>query len=90
MNKKDTNNSPTLLEAASSHVLPPLLYAENALEPVITGKTMGFHYGKHHKGYVENLNKLIAGTEYADLSLEKIITSTTGQPETTAIFNNAA
>jgi Fe-Mn family superoxide dismutase len=51
---------------------------------------MSFHYGKHHKGYVDNLNKLIAGTEYANLSLEKIITSTAGQPEKTAIFNNAA
>ena len=90
MNKKDTSNSPTLLEAASPHVLPPLPYAENALEPVITGKTMGFHYGKHHKGYVDNLNKLIAGTEYADLSLEKIMSSTAGRPEKTAIFNNAA
>ncbi len=51
---------------------------------------MSFHYGKHHKGYVDNLNKLIAGTEYASLSLEKIITSTVGQPEKVAIFNNAA
>jgi Fe-Mn family superoxide dismutase len=90
MNKKDTNNSPTLLKAASPQVLPPLPYAENALEPVITGKTISFHYGKHHKGYVDNLNKLIAGTEYADLPLEKIIADTTGQPEKTAIFNNAA
>ena len=90
MNKKDTSNPPTLLEAASPHVLPPLPYAENALEPVITANTIGFHYGKHHKGYVDNLNKLIAGTEYADLSLEKIITSTAGRPEKTAIFNNAA
>ena len=90
MNKKDTSNSPTLLKAASPQVLPPLPYAENALEPVITGKTMGFHYGKHHKGYVDNLNKLIAGTEYADLPLEKIITGTAGRPEKTAIFNNAA
>jgi Fe-Mn family superoxide dismutase len=70
--------------------LPPLPYAENALEPVITAKTLSFHYGKHHKGYVDNLNKLIAGTEYANLSLEKIIASTAGQPEKTAIFNNAA
>jgi len=51
---------------------------------------MSFHFGKHHKGYVDNLNKLIAGTEYADLTLEKIITSTAGKPEKTAIFNNAA
>jgi Fe-Mn family superoxide dismutase len=90
VNKKDTSNSPTLLEAVSPHILPPLPYAENALEPVMTGKTMSFHYGKHHKGYVDNLNKLIAGTEYADLSLEKIMSSTAGRPEKTAIFNNAA
>jgi len=90
MSKIDTSNSSTVRGAASPHVLPALPYAENALEPVITAKTMSFHYGKHHKGYVDNLNKLIAGTEYADLSLEKIITSTVGQPEKTAIFNNAA
>jgi Fe-Mn family superoxide dismutase len=90
MNKKDTNNSSTMPEAASPNVLSPLPYAENALEPVITAKTLSFHYGKHHKGYVDNLNKLIAGTEYADLSLEKIITSTAGKPERIAIFNNAA
>ena len=90
MSKSDRSNSSTVRGAASPHVLPALPYAENALEPVITAKTMSFHYGKHHKGYVDNLNKLIAGTEYADLALAKIITSTAGQPEKTAIFNNAA
>jgi len=90
MSKLDTSNAPTVPGAATPHVLPPLPYAENAFEPVITAKTMSFHYGKHHKGYVDNLNKLIAGTEYANLSLEKIIASTAGQPEKTAIFNNAA
>jgi Fe-Mn family superoxide dismutase len=70
--------------------LPSLPYAENALEPIITANTIGFHYGKHHKTYVDNLNKFIAGTEYANLSLEKIITSTAGEPEKVAIFNNAA
>ena len=90
MSTKDTSISPTAPGAATLHVLPPLPYAENALEPVITANTMSFHYGKHHKGYVDNLNKLIAGTEYANLSLEKIITGTAGKPEKTAIFNNAA
>jgi superoxide dismutase, Fe-Mn family len=90
MNKKDTNNSAAAIGAVSPHVFTPLPYAENALEPIITAKTISFHYGKHHKGYVDNLNKLIAGTEYADLSLEKIITSTAERPERTAIFNNAA
>jgi Fe-Mn family superoxide dismutase len=77
-------------QAASPHVLPPLPYAENALEPFITANTIGFHYGKHHKGYVDNLNKLVAGTEYANLSLEKIVTGTAGRAEKAAIFNNAA
>ena len=76
--------------AAQPHLLPPLPYPENALEPVITAKTIGFHYGKHHQGYVNNLNKLITGTEYEGQTLEKIITATAGQAEKGAIFNNAA
>jgi superoxide dismutase, Fe-Mn family len=77
-------------DEVSPHVLPALPYAENALEPVITTYTIGFHYGKHHKGYVDNLNKLVAGTEYAGLPLEKIITETAGKADKAAIFNNAA
>jgi Fe-Mn family superoxide dismutase len=76
--------------SAPSILLPPLPYADDALEPVITAATIGFHYGKHHKGYVDNLNRLIAGTEYADMVLEEIIAATAGQPEQTAIYNNAA
>lgn len=90
MNKAGTGNSSSASGAVSLHVLPPLPYAENALEPVISAKTLSFHYGKHHKGYVDNLNKLTAETEYAGLPLEKIITSTAGKPEKVAIFNNAA
>jgi Fe-Mn family superoxide dismutase len=77
-------------QETSSIVLPPLPYADNALDPVISANTIGFHYGKHHKAYVDNLNKLIAGTEYAGLSLEKIITAVAGKPDKTGIFNNAA
>ena len=67
MNLTNPSNSSDVQRAASSIVLPPLPYAENALEPVLTAKTLSFHYGKHHKAYVDNLNKLIAGTEYANL-----------------------
>jgi len=81
---------PNFAGAASPHELPPLPFAENALEPVISAKTVGFHYGKHHKGYVDKLNKLIAGTEYEDMTLEKIIAATGEKPQTTDIFNNAA
>jgi Fe-Mn family superoxide dismutase len=90
MSNIEPGNSSTMPAAEPTCVLPPLPYAENALEPVITAKTIGFHYGKHHKAYVDNLNKLVAGTEYASQSLEKIIVNTAGQMERAAIFNNAA
>ena len=69
---------------------PALPFAENALEPVISAKTISFHYGKHHKAYMDNLNKLIAGIDFEGLPLEEIIKKTTGKPEHTGIFNNAA
>jgi len=78
------------IESATAYVLFPLPYAQNALEPVISANTISFHYGKHHKGYVDNLNKLVAGTEFAGLPLEKIITATSGKADKAAIFNNAA
>jgi len=90
MNLTDPSNTSDVLRAASSIVLPPLPYAENSLEPVITAKTLSFHHGKHHKAYVDNLNKLIVGTDYSDLSLEEIIKGTAGRTERAAIFNNAA
>lgn len=83
----ESNNK---IENVSAQVLPPLPYAQNALEPVISANTISFHYGKHHKAYVDNLNKLIAGTEFASLSLEAIITQTAGKADKIAIFNNAA
>ena len=53
--------------------LPQLPYAANALEPVISKQTIDFHYGKHLQAYINNLNKLIAGTEFEDADLETII-----------------
>jgi Fe-Mn family superoxide dismutase len=79
-----------LAAAASPHVLPALPYADTDLAPVISARTLSFHYGKHHQGYVNNLNGLITGTAYADLSLDEIVTNTAGRPDDTAIFNNAA
>jgi Fe-Mn family superoxide dismutase len=76
--------------AAGSIVLPPLPYPENALEPVISARTVGFHYGKHHQGYVANANKLIAGTDLQDLPLERIVQATAGKVDKAGIFNNAA
>ena len=77
-------------EAVTAYVLPPLPYAENALEPVISANTISFHYGKHHKAYVDNLNKAIVGTEFVGMSLEKIIAATAGKTDKVAIFNNAS
>lgn len=74
----------------TDYVLAPLPYADNALEPVISANTLSFHYGKHHKTYVDNLNKLVAGTNLAGKSLEEIIAATAGQADKAGIFNNAA
>jgi len=71
-------------------MLPPLPYDQSALQPVISANTLGFHHGKHHKTYVDTLNKLIAGTEFVDLPLEKIIKATAGHADHAEIFNNAA
>jgi Fe-Mn family superoxide dismutase len=70
--------------------LPPLPYAENALEPVISANTLSFHYGKHHKAYVDNLNKLAAGTPFESAPLEQVIRDTAGKPDKSGLFNNAA
>lgn len=83
MNSATLSSSPLI-------VLPALPYDQSALQPVISANTLGFHYGKHHKTYVDTLNKLIAGTEFADLPLEKIIKTAAGHTDHAAIFNNAA
>jgi Fe-Mn family superoxide dismutase len=78
------------LERVSPLLLPPLPYGEDALAPVISAETIGYHYGKHHKGYVDRLAKLISGTALASVTLERIIAETAGKPDRTAIFHNAA
>ena len=70
--------------------LPPLPYAQDALAPVISAETLSFHYGKHHKTYVDNLNKLVAGTELAEAPLEQVIAAVAGKADKVGIFNNAA
>lgn len=67
------------------HELPVLPYEMDALAPHISQETLEYHYGKHHKTYVDNLNNLIPGTEYEDMGLEEIIKQSSG-----GIFNNAA
>ena len=68
------------------HTLPPLPYEMNALEPHISQETLEYHYGKHHQTYINNLNKLVPGTEYEDLDLESIIKKAPAG----GVYNNAA
>jgi Fe-Mn family superoxide dismutase len=70
--------------------LPALPYDRTALEPHISGETIDFHYGKHHKTYVDNLNNLVKGTELEGQSLEQIVMATAGKADKAPIFNNAA
>jgi superoxide dismutase, Fe-Mn family len=70
--------------------LPPLPWAENALEPAISARTIGLHYGKHHRAYVNKLNELVAGTPFADMPLEQVIRESAGKDDRRKIFNNAA
>ena len=65
--------------------LPKLPYKRDALEPHISQRTIDFHYGQHHAGYVKNLNNLIEGSQFETMSLEEIIKKSEG-----SIFNNAA
>lgn len=74
-----------------AHELPPLPYADNALAPHISSNTIGFHYGKHHKAYVDNLNGLLKDApDLAGLSLEALIRKTAGDAAKAGVFNNAA
>src|SRR5215475_11362678 len=72
--------------------LTPLPYDEDALAPTISAQTMRFHYGKHHKGYVDKLNELVAGTEFARMQLEDVSKATfkASDPKKQKIFNDAA
>jgi Fe-Mn family superoxide dismutase len=67
------------------HVLPELPYPKTALAPTLSGETLEYHWGKHHRAYVDKLNKLVAGTKYAELPLEEIVRTSSGD-----VFNNAA
>ncbi|MEP7302487.1 MAG: Fe-Mn family superoxide dismutase, partial [Caldimonas sp.] len=67
------------------HTLPPLPYAMDALAPALSKETLEYHYGKHHKAYVDNLNNLQKGTEFESMALEDIVKKASG-----GIYNNAA
>jgi Fe-Mn family superoxide dismutase len=76
--------------AAATIAPEPLPYAENALEPTISARTISFHYGKHHKAYADKLQSLVKDTPLADKTLEEMVKLTAGKPDQVAMFNNAA
>src|SRR5664279_779319 len=78
------------LATGAPFTLPPLPYAEDALVPVISARTLQFHYGKHHKAYVDTLNQLVIGTPFAAMTLEGIVAATAQHPEHAPIYHNAA
>jgi Fe-Mn family superoxide dismutase len=81
--------SPTAEETAS-FTLPPLPYAQRALVPIISARTVRFHYEKHHKGYVDKLNALMAEEDMGEISLVELIRRTHGDTARSELFNNAA
>jgi len=70
--------------------LPDLPYGKDALAPYIGAATLEFHHGKHHRAYVDNANKLLAGTALENATPEEIIRKTAADPAQTAVFNNVA
>lgn len=77
-------------KAKPSFALPKLPYEENALEPVISARTLSFHHGKHHAGYVTKLNQLVEGSVYAGRPLDEVVKRSAGDPAAKMVFNNAA
>lgn len=80
---------PSIIGHASAFELPALPYKDDALAPVISANTIGFHYGKHHKFYVDRLNVLAKGTEFESMSLEQVVMQSWKKKDS-AVFNNAA
>ena len=88
---EESATAPTATGGAPAFALPALPYAQEALEPYISARTMGFHYAKHHQAYVDNLNKLVAGTPWAaGQTLQKVVVESAGLADKAAVFNNAA
>jgi Fe-Mn family superoxide dismutase len=85
-------STPAVLRAATSiaEAMPRLPYPDDALAPVISATTIGFHYGKHHKTYYDNMVRLVSGTDLADRPVEEIVRTTFRDPNRTALYNNAA
>ncbi|MBL8858939.1 MAG: superoxide dismutase [Planctomycetes bacterium] len=82
--------TPAQASTTGPFTLPPLPYKDDALAPFITPNTLSFHYGKHHKAYVDNLNKMSDGKPYAKMSLEEVVKASAKEAADAGIFNNSA
>lgn len=85
-----TLSAPSIAKAALPLKQPALPFAEDALAPHISAKTISLHYGKHHKAYFDKLNTLAKDTPYAEMELAEIVKSSAGKAADKKIFNNAA
>ncbi len=81
----ENNNTNQKEKTTMKHTLPELQYAKDALEPAMSSETIDYHYGKHLKTYIDNLNNMIAGTPYEEMTLDQIVIESTG-----GLYNNAA
>src|SRR6476469_6262172 len=84
------NEENSMAETSGPFQLPPLPWDPAALDPVTSARTIEFHYGKHHRAYVTNLNGLVAGTKFADMPLEQVVKESAQGDDNKKIFNNAA
>jgi Fe-Mn family superoxide dismutase len=82
--------TPAQATTSGPFTLPPLPYKEDALAPAMSANTLSFHYGKHHKAYVDNLNKLTEGKRYAAMKLEEVVQQSAKESADAGIFTNAA
>jgi superoxide dismutase, Fe-Mn family len=85
-----TSPKPAHAQGAAMFPMPALPYPEDALEPVISAKTLSFHYGKHTKAYYDNMNKALEGKPSAGMTLEKVFLDAAKDPAAVGLFNNAA
>ena len=83
-------SAPAIAQARAPYALPPLPYSDNALAPVISSNTIGFHYGRHHKGYVDLLNRMVENDPIRDQPLEEVIKASAVNPNRATMFNSAA
>ncbi len=83
-------STPATPTATGPFVLPPLPWKDDALQPHVSAQTISFHYGKHHKAYVDNLNNLAKGKPWEKMSLEEVVKAAAKDSAAQGVFNNAA